>query len=70
MASLTICTPPLHRSTGVAIPATEAKQLIRGLPFQRWSRHRGAIAPRNPRRDNVVTHLALVESALLKEVGE
>lgn len=62
--------PPLQRSTGVAIPATEATQLVAGLPFQRWSRHRGSIAPWNPRQDNVITHLALVESALLKEVGE
>ncbi|MDV4160578.1 multiubiquitin domain-containing protein [Rhizobium leguminosarum] len=62
--------PPLQRSTGAAIPATEATQVIGRLPFQRWSRHRGAVAPWNPQRDNVVTHLALVESALLQEVGE
>ncbi|MGO7420966.1 multiubiquitin domain-containing protein [Rhizobium ruizarguesonis] len=62
--------PPLQRSTGTAIPATEATQLVCGLALQRWSRHRGSIAPWNPRHDNVVTHLALVESALLKEVGE
>lgn len=62
--------PPLRRATGVAIPATEASQAIGGLPFQRWSRHRGTIAPWNPQHDNVVTHLTLVESAFLKEIGE
>ncbi|MBY5477116.1 hypothetical protein HFO84_07190 [Rhizobium leguminosarum] len=62
--------PPLQRATGVAIPATEALQSIVGLSFQRWSRHRGSVVPWNPQRDNVVTHLALVESSLLTEVGE
>ncbi|MDX0840020.1 hypothetical protein GOD96_29405 [Sinorhizobium medicae] len=62
--------PPLHRAAGGGIPATEAVQSIGGLPFQRWSRHRGSVVPWNPQRDNVVTHLALVESALVKEVGE
>lgn len=62
--------PPLQRATGADIPATEAIQSIEGLPFQRWSRHRGNVVPWNPQRDNVVTHLALVESSLIAEVGE
>jgi len=62
--------PHLHLKSGVQIPATEAMQAIGGIPFQRWSRHRGSIKPWNPRSDNVVTHLALVETALLKEIGE
>lgn len=62
--------PPLQRVNGAAIPATEALQSIVGLSFQRWSRHRGNVVPWNPQRDNVVTHLALVESSLLQEVGE
>ncbi len=62
--------PPLQRKSGAAIPATEATQSIGGLPFQRWSRHRGIVVPWNSQRDNVVTHLALVESSLAKEVGE
>ncbi|MBX4997458.1 hypothetical protein HJB72_05575 [Rhizobium lentis] len=62
--------PALQRATGATIPATEAVQVIGGLPFQRWSRHRGSIVPWNPQRDNVATHLALVESALVKEIGE
>ncbi len=62
--------PHLHRTNGAEIPATQALQVIDGLSFQRWSRHRGSIKPWNPSRDNVVTHLALVESAILKEIGE
>lgn len=62
--------PHLHRTTGEEIPATQALQEIAGMSYQRWSRHRGSIRPWNPARDNVVTHLALVESALLKEIGE
>jgi Prokaryotic E2 family E/Multiubiquitin len=62
--------PPLQRVTGGAIPATEATQTIGSRPFQRWSRHRGSVVPWNHQRDNVVTHLALVESSLIKEVGE
>ena len=62
--------PHLHLKSGVQIPATETLQVIGGISFQRWSRHRGSIRPWNPRSDNVVTHLALVDTALLKEIGE
>lgn len=62
--------PHLHLKSGVQIPATETLQSIGGVAFQRWSRHRGSIKPWNPRSDNVVTHLALVDTALLKEIGE
>ncbi|XKM38217.1 multiubiquitin domain-containing protein (plasmid) [Rhizobium ruizarguesonis] len=62
--------PPLQRANGAAIPATEALQSIVGLSFQRWSRHRGSVVPWNPQGDNVVTHLALVDSSLTHEVGE
>jgi len=62
--------PHLQLTTGVEIEATQALQDVAGISFQRWSRHRGSVKPWNPSRDNVVTHLALVESALLKEIGE
>lgn len=62
--------PTLHRSSGGIIAATESQQTIRGLSFQRWSRHRGPGARWNPAADSVVTHLALVDTALAKEVGE
>lgn len=60
--------PPLARATGAIVPAAQTTLAIRGLPFQRWSRHRGAASPWNPRTDNVITHLALVESAIAREV--
>ena len=62
--------PPLVRSTGAIVPAAQTKLDIRGLPFQRWSRHRGPGSRWDPRTDNVITHLALVESAIAKEVGQ
>ena len=62
--------PPLQKTSGGVIPATEATQPIDGLLFQRWSRHRGAGSSWTPQKDNIVTHLALVESAIAKEVDQ
>lgn len=62
--------PPLALASGRAIECTHIPAVINGVPFNGWSRHRGAASPWNPVLDNVSTHLALVESALVKEVGE
>ncbi|WP_321793279.1 multiubiquitin domain-containing protein [Burkholderia pyrrocinia] len=62
--------PPLRLPSGRAIPNTEVNESIDGRSFNRWSRHRGQQSPWDPASDNVVTHLALVESAMLKEVDE
>ena len=62
--------PVVQLSAGRAIPAAQTLKDIRGLSFQRWSRHRGPGSKWNPAADNVVTHLALVETAIAKEVGE
>lgn len=62
--------PPLALTSGRAIDCTQIAATIRGVAFNGWSRHRGPGSPWNPAMDNVSTHLALVESALLKEVGE
>lgn len=62
--------PAVQLSSGRAIAAAQHEKQIRGLPFQRWSRHRGPGSKWNPSVDNVVTHLALVETAIAKEVGE
>lgn len=62
------CHPHLIRADGRTIPQTEARESIGGQSFQRWSRHRGAIAPWRPGLDSVLTHLALVEAAILREV--
>ena len=62
--------PPLALKTGRAIDRTQVSATICGQPFNGWSRHRGELSKWNPATDNVSTHLALVESALAKEVGE
>lgn len=62
--------PPLALASGRAIDCTHIHASIRGAAFNGWSRHRGPASPWNPAADNVSTHMALVESALLKEVGE
>lgn len=61
--------PPLAKVDGGTIPNL-MQQVIGSNTFQTWSRHRGQGSTWNPRRDNVVTHLALVESAIAKEVEQ
>jgi hypothetical protein len=59
--------PALARPDGRVIGATESIQLIDGKPFQRWSRHR---TPQNPwvaGRDNLGTHVILIEDWLERE---
>lgn len=62
--------PPLALASGRSIDCTHIPATIFGTAFNGWSRHRGPDSAWNPALDNVVTHLALVESALAKEVGE
>ena len=62
--------PAAVLQTGAEIPAADYRQDIRSLQFQRWSRHRGTGNQWSPAHDNVVSHLALVESALLKETQQ
>ena len=62
--------PSLRLSTGGGLPNTEHVETILGQAFQRWSRHRGQNAAWKAEVDNVITHLALVESALRKEVAQ
>jgi hypothetical protein len=62
--------PPLALASGRAIDRTQLRAPVLGTQFHGWSRHRGAGAPWNPAVDNVATHLALVDAALGKEVGE
>lgn len=61
--------PALARTDGKTIGATQVTQQIDGKPFQRWSRHR---TPQNPwkiGRDNLGTHILLVEDWLSREFG-
>ena len=62
--------PPLALASGRPIDCTHIPASIGRVAFNGWSRHRGPGAPWNSAADNVSTHMALVESALLKEVGE
>ncbi len=62
------CYPHLSRVDGRPIPQTQVTESIEGRGYQRWSRHRGQIAPWRQGLDNVLTHLALIDAALLREV--
>jgi len=62
------CFPHLARIDGQMIPQTQVNEIIGGRTFQRWSRHRGPIAPWVPGKDSVVTHLLLVDESLNREV--
>jgi hypothetical protein len=62
--------PWLALQNGAVPPNTEATATIEGKVYQRWSRHRGPGSEWKSDTDNVMTHLALVESALHKEVTQ
>jgi hypothetical protein len=62
--------PPLVLHSGREIDRANVAASILGTPFIGWSRHRGAGSPWNPATDNVATHIALVESAIAKEIDE
>ena len=64
------CLPHLTRSNGGTIPQADVAMIIAGHNYQRWSRHRGQGSRWQPGVDNVLTHLALVESALAREVEQ
>lgn len=64
------CFPALARTDGQAIPQTQVSETIANRIFQRWSRHRGAIAPWIPGTDSVISHLLLVDEALNREVDK
>lgn len=62
--------PHLELSSGQTLECTQVHETIGGQSYQRWSRHRSDASMWRPDTDNVVTHLALVESALSKEVQQ
>jgi hypothetical protein len=59
--------PALARKDGRAIGATQARQVIDGKTYQRWSRHRTAQNPWRPGVDGVDTHVFLIEDWLARE---
>lgn len=63
------CDPPLSLRSGAVPDRADVHEHIEGVVFQRWSRHRNAHSQWSPARDNVSTHLGLVDEALGREVG-
>lgn len=59
--------PALLRIDGKVIPATNYMINIKGLQFQRWSRHRTIKNPWRVGIDNISTQLSLVEEWLKRE---
>lgn len=62
------CAPHLQLVDGRRIPATESRETINGVSYQRWSRHRDPRTAWNPAMDSLITHIALIEDAILREV--
>lgn len=59
--------PALARLDGRPLGATDATQIIDGVTYQRWSRHRTGQNPWRPGHDNLGTHILLVEDWLQRE---
>lgn len=64
------CFPHLTLNSGRVIGETTGRTAIAGQTFQQWSRHLNGQTRWNSATDSVMTHLAVIETALLKEVGE
>lgn len=62
--------PILTLVDGGIIGQTQVRETILGAVYQRWSRHLNGATPWNPLKDSVITHLAVVEESLLREVGQ
>ena len=62
--------PALARLDGKAIGATQETQVIAGVPYQRWSRHRTNENPWRPGEDDLGSHVNLIEDWLAREFGE
>jgi len=60
--------PDLALESGRSIRQIQARATVRGVSYQRWSRHRTPQNPWRPGLDSVATHLALVEEWLRREV--
>jgi hypothetical protein len=62
--------PWVARADGGTIPSIQVRAAIEGLEYQGWSRHRNGSSPWDPTSDSVRTHLVLVESCLVRELGQ
>lgn len=63
------CSPHLSLESGRPIPQTQSRQTIAGVSYQRWSRHRSGATAWNPAKDSLISHIALIEDAIAREVG-
>lgn len=59
--------PALARKDGRSIAATEASQVVTGVTYQRWSRHRTSQNPWNLGQDGIGTHIFLIEDWFARE---
>lgn len=59
--------PALARKDARKIGATDATQAIDGKSYQRWSRHRTGQNPWKVGRDNLGSHVILIEDWLARE---
>ena len=64
------CHPHLALTSGRPIAQTSVRTVIAGRSHQQWSRHLNGQTRWNPETDSVMTHIAMIEEALLKDVGE
>ncbi len=62
------CLPHLALASGVALAQTQARVQIGGQSFQQWSRHLNGATRWNPNTDSVISHMALVDECLAREV--
>lgn len=60
--------PAVQLLTGQQPDRTEHRETIEGKNYQRWSRHRGQTSMWNPAVDSIITHFALIEEAIVREV--
>lgn len=63
------CSPHLSLESGRPIPQTQSHETIAGVSYQRWSRHRSGPTAWNPAKDSLISHIALIEDAIDREVG-
>ncbi|MBM1689279.1 multiubiquitin domain-containing protein [Sulfitobacter geojensis] len=64
------CLPHLTLKAGGVIGETTGRTPIQGQTYQQWSRHLNGKTRWDPTTDSVMTHIAVIEAALLKEVGQ
>ena len=62
--------PALTLSNGRTITQTDSAINICDKSYQRWSRHLSGKTLWDPLTDSVITHLAVIDESLLREVGE